>query len=390
VKTLPDNPHLDHLRRQAKDLLAGLRDSDPGTSLADAQALLAEQYGFRTWTDLKAEVDRRQDSAVLADPALAQAVADRYRLGTVTGPMRSLAPPDEMGRRWSLWTDQGHWAARTVDTLFPPTDGESDAALQEAAAGAGVLLAPPVRGASGAVVEPVGGHRWRVTGWLGSGPPLVAPVSAPVAGEVGGILARVHGLGMPAERVCPWHSTRFASLGWSELADKAVASSAGWAPVLADAVAALVDLDRIGDLDSTGEPVLTHNSLLPANVRRGADGRLVVSGWEHADGLPPGWELAEVLTHWTVNPDGGVNAAAARAMAAGYREVAGALPPLELAMFRGTAVSLSNYTSGQVAAALEADGEQAQRFADRNIRHLLGHLPRRRTFELLLAAVGTA
>jgi hypothetical protein len=30
MKTLPDNPNLDHLRRQAKDLLAGLRDSDPG------------------------------------------------------------------------------------------------------------------------------------------------------------------------------------------------------------------------------------------------------------------------------------------------------------------------------------------------------------------------
>jgi hypothetical protein len=29
MKTLPDNPNLDHLRRQAKDLLAGLRDSRP-------------------------------------------------------------------------------------------------------------------------------------------------------------------------------------------------------------------------------------------------------------------------------------------------------------------------------------------------------------------------
>jgi hypothetical protein len=58
VKTLPDSPSLDHLRNQAKDLLAGLRDSDPGATLAHAQASLAEQYGFRSWTDLKAEVDR--------------------------------------------------------------------------------------------------------------------------------------------------------------------------------------------------------------------------------------------------------------------------------------------------------------------------------------------
>ncbi|MFV2085909.1 hypothetical protein [Micromonospora sp. LOL_021] len=36
MKTLPDNPHLDHLRQQAKELLAGLRDVDPAATLADA------------------------------------------------------------------------------------------------------------------------------------------------------------------------------------------------------------------------------------------------------------------------------------------------------------------------------------------------------------------
>jgi hypothetical protein len=57
VKTLPDNPNLDHLKQQAKDLLAGLRDNDPGCALADAQASLAGQYGFGSWTELKAGVD---------------------------------------------------------------------------------------------------------------------------------------------------------------------------------------------------------------------------------------------------------------------------------------------------------------------------------------------
>lgn len=112
MKTLPDNPNLDHLRRQAKDLLAGLRDTAPATTLADAQASLAGQYGFRTWTDLKAEVDRRQARADIADPALAGAIADRYRLGEVTGPMRSMARADEVGRQWSLETQRGRWAVR--------------------------------------------------------------------------------------------------------------------------------------------------------------------------------------------------------------------------------------------------------------------------------------
>ena len=86
MKVLPDNPNLDHLRKQAKDLLAGLRDCDPGASLADAQASLAEQYGFRTWTDLKAEVDRQQGQADVADPILAREIACRFGLGEVTGP----------------------------------------------------------------------------------------------------------------------------------------------------------------------------------------------------------------------------------------------------------------------------------------------------------------
>ena len=81
MKTLPDNPNLDHLRRQAKDLLAGLRDTHPDASLADAQASLAEQYGFRTWTDLKAEVDRRRGHGRVADPALARADRRPVRAG---------------------------------------------------------------------------------------------------------------------------------------------------------------------------------------------------------------------------------------------------------------------------------------------------------------------
>jgi hypothetical protein len=162
VKVLPDNPNLDHLRRQAKDLLAGLRDSDLHVSLADAQASLAEQYGFRTWTDLKAEVDRRQGQADIADPALARAIASRFRLGVVTGPMRSASRQDESGRRWLLQTDHGQWAPRTVDDVFPVTDGEDNTCFQEAAAQAGVTLPAPRRSRSGAVVEMIEGQQWRV------------------------------------------------------------------------------------------------------------------------------------------------------------------------------------------------------------------------------------
>src|SRR5262249_56427232 len=137
MNILPDTPNLGHLRRQAKGLRPGLRDSDASASLADAQASLAEQYGFRTWTDLKAEVDRRHGRADVADSRLAREIAARFGLGTVTGPMRSAARADEGGRRWLLQTDHGLWAPRTVDDVFPGTAAAANAECQRAAARAG-------------------------------------------------------------------------------------------------------------------------------------------------------------------------------------------------------------------------------------------------------------
>lgn len=381
MKTLPDNPNIEHLRRQAKDLLAGLRDSDPAASLADAQASLASQYGFRDWPDLKAEVDRRQGGAEVGDPALARAIAERFGLGPVTGELRSLARPDDMGRRWSLDTAAHRWAVRTVDGVYPPTDGEPDVALQEAAAAAGVALPRPVRSVAGRVTEEIHGHRWRAYGWLHSGPPLSAPVDATSCAEVGRILATIHGLRLPADRICGWHSVRLGPASWAELAGKAP----HWAELFERASDTLANLDRLSALDGPGpeSPVFTHNSLTPGNVRLGERGTLVVTGWEHAAGQPPSWELGEALSHWAVDPNGGVNVAGARALVAGYREVAGSLPPLSEAMFRGTATSLANYVAGQVEQALSTDDREDHR----TVTHLLTHLPSRQTFTDLLSAL---
>jgi thiamine kinase-like enzyme len=79
-------------------------------------------------------------------------------------------------------------------------------------------------------------------------------------------------------------------------------------------------------MTTTAEPVLCHNNLNPGNLRVGAGGRLIAVGWEHAGGLPPGWELSDALANWAVNPGGGVNAAGARALVDGYRARAGSLP----------------------------------------------------------------
>lgn len=84
VDSLPERPSLEHLRNQAKELLRGLRAADPAAlarcqqhgsrflpptgasadrawadklKLADAQRIIAREYGFGSWTQLKEHVE---------------------------------------------------------------------------------------------------------------------------------------------------------------------------------------------------------------------------------------------------------------------------------------------------------------------------------------------
>jgi len=83
MPSLPERPNLSHLKTQAKDLLRGYRRGDPSAAvrlrqwlpaargkddaaldalalrLHDAQSCVAREYGFASWTDLKAFVDAR-------------------------------------------------------------------------------------------------------------------------------------------------------------------------------------------------------------------------------------------------------------------------------------------------------------------------------------------
>ena len=56
-RDLPDRPHLDHLKKQAKALLRELRQRDANATLADALHVLAREYGFPSWPKLKEHVE---------------------------------------------------------------------------------------------------------------------------------------------------------------------------------------------------------------------------------------------------------------------------------------------------------------------------------------------
>jgi len=67
---LPSFPNLDHLKKQAKDVLRVARHRHPPWRLADAQHAVARGYGFPTWADLKGHVEaiRPAARAAPADP----------------------------------------------------------------------------------------------------------------------------------------------------------------------------------------------------------------------------------------------------------------------------------------------------------------------------------
>jgi hypothetical protein len=74
--TLPANPSLEHLKREAKERLTIIRTHAPEAQLSDAQFALARDYGFSSWRDLVGDI--KQASGTLEactgfyrhDPAL--------------------------------------------------------------------------------------------------------------------------------------------------------------------------------------------------------------------------------------------------------------------------------------------------------------------------------
>jgi hypothetical protein len=56
-RSLPPHPNLEHLKKQAKDLLRDLKKQNPALKLSDTQYALAREYGFASWPKLKAYVE---------------------------------------------------------------------------------------------------------------------------------------------------------------------------------------------------------------------------------------------------------------------------------------------------------------------------------------------
>ncbi len=392
MKMLPDNPSLGHLHQQAKDLLAELRVSNPSAKLSHAQLALAEQYGFHRWHDLKAEVDRRRATLQPAELAVAHALASAFGLGDVTHAMLPVGR-GALARTWSIATTRGDWFAVELYDWVSATAVDAGAVLLEAAAAAGVGVPMVARSATGAVVESAGGRRWRVYAAMSLGPSPVKPVGTAVSGRVGGALAKLHRLALPAAGpVGPWLTGRPPAARWRQLLVSAQQQRVPWLPMLEDALPTLLDVGSVG-IPVEGEQqdtILCHSNLTPSSVRTNRRGDLVIVGWEAAGALPPRWELGYVVLQWGTDARGDINERALRALGEAYVAEGGTLGRIDERMFATAIAAALNWTAGRVERALQADGSEDHALAVNELPELLVHPISRGRIEDLVEVMSNA
>lgn len=385
MRILPDKPSVAFLRKEAKDLLAALRESSPAASLADAQQALASEYGMRDWTKLKSEVERRAAEAPAAPGGLVDAVARAFGLGSVTG-TPSPVSYTPMGRSWSITTNRGRWLAGTVYDWIDEAQAEVGARLRDAAVAAGVTAPTPVRTPQGRLVETVQEQSWRVHEWIDVGPSPVTPTTAAVARRVGAILGTLHSLAIPSEApIHPHLTAQRPDVAWVALLDEARAAHKPWADQLEEFLPALFDLRTIEAEVDRNEFVLCNLVLNPESVRMGHNDALIVTEWDFAGSLTPELELGGALTHWTLQPS--INRTAIAAFRDGYVDAAGRWPELELASFATAVTGWLNWTYQSICAAINSADNDHAAFADGETADLLARPKTCSSLQHLLAAV---
>lgn len=381
MRLLPDKPSIEFLRKEAKDLLGVLRESQPETSLAEAQRALAAEYGMRDWPALKAEVDRRIAEPPAPPTGLTEAIADAFGLGQVTAPARPVAFTP-MGRCWAITTERGRWLAVTVYPWITEDQARTGTRLRDAAAAAGVAAPVRVCSPQGRLIETVHEESWRVHEWIEVGPAPVTPVSAVVARRIGTTFGTLHALAIASdEPISPYLTWRRPDAEWHHLRERAAAAGKPWAERLDAFLPTVFELETIDADVSAGEFTLCNSNLIPSHVRQGHDGALVVTEWDFAGSLTPEFELASALTHWALRPS--VNHAAIGAFRAGYLDAA-EWPKLELGSFTIAVTAWLNWAHNAICEAIDPDDEERAVFAEREAVGVLDRPMTRASLEQLL------
>lgn len=371
-------------------MLTQLRGTRPDSSLADAQTLVAERYGFRTWADLKAEVERLGATTKTASDGVAEAIAVAFEVGQ---PQRPLAALERQwaGQAWVLTTDRGRYLARNLFDWIDHSAVEREVTLATAAADAGVQtlrrsvrsmarsLRPSAVPGGGCTRcprlvpsrpcprtpvtrRPPGGSSGQCTGWpcrrqslLGRGLPASVPRSS------GGTCTEQRQSGSCHGRT-GW--PRSSGRSWTS------AASSNQAPGPA-----------------AGITFLSGHHYAPSAFRITGFDDLAVMTREHAGAIPPRWDLGGALFLWSGGVPGKVNAAAVQALVAGYAEVTPLPSPLDLGMFSSVLYAGTSWLASRIRIALTESDEEQRELANKAAPWLLADPASRGHFQMVLDAI---
>ena len=173
AQSLPDNPNLDWLRKEAKRRLEELRRENPDAQLADAQFELAKEYGFASWRALKAHVDSLTVDGQLFDAAEKGDVARLSQLlDEQPGKLTARKPP----YAWTLLHAAAHNGRLAIVELLlkrgldvnSREKGDNTYAMHWAAAAAHLDVVRRLADAGGDVVGQGDDHELEVIGWASS------------------------------------------------------------------------------------------------------------------------------------------------------------------------------------------------------------------------------
>ncbi|WP_049573311.1 phosphotransferase [Nonomuraea sp. SBT364] len=293
-------------------------------------------------------------------------VAERYGLGALTGePV--YAARGELGLIWRVGTERGSWAVKELLIDVPEADAALDVAFQRAAAASGVRLPPPVLALDGRVILRAEPHDVRVYAWE----ELTA--EPPTAAMLGAAAAAVHRVGHPADRpVDDWFAAPLGRDAWAR-----IPRAGAWGAELERLLPELAALD---DLVTPPVGVTTcHRDLGPDNLRRAADGGVVVLDWENCGPCAPERELAAVLADTEAATEAAAEAYAAYLDAGGPARVT---RPADFSTAVAVQAHLLDFYARRAVNPAES-GENRERAATRLERMLARPLTRERIDRLL-------
>ena len=227
--------------------------------------------------------------------ATAASTAWWFDLGdVVSAPV--FAARGELGRIWRLDTDRVSWAVK--ESLVPTAEAAAtqDVRFQLTAHSAGIPLPLPRLTRDGRAILPpdesASAFGVRVYLWADlAADRLVTPV------EIGAVTAGLHRLEQADDQGAgpAWFTEPLGEPALAGLLDDARRSEAEWAPALARWLPELIALDSA---IAPPQPELVrtcHRDLNVENVRRLANGSLVVLDWENSGPAQPERELAMVV-----------------------------------------------------------------------------------------------